>query len=122
MNDRQTKRHEELSIIFRKMGMALSDEGLEEMDAVSQSLGSLLIYISSCVKWKKELLMINEFCNMMASKKLIEGIRSNELDPKVVYNMGEIEKLNMTDEELLNVITKLRNKLGLDNNDSTEKE
>lgn len=118
---RNKKRHAELSIIFFKMGKALLKEGLRDNDTLTASLGNYLIFMGSFANNKKDVLLFGEMCNMMSSRRLIDKVRSNEFDVKSVNDMGNIEKLNLSNEELLDVIKKLRQQLGYDD-DSTEKE
>lgn len=119
--DKNIHRHVQLSIMLSKMGRALIEEGKEAADTNISMSGSILVFLAGLIQDKKELLMLGEMCNMVSCKKLIDSVQANEVDKKNVYSMGDIERLNLSNEELLDVIRKLRIQFGLDNDDSNEK-
>jgi len=118
--EEKTHRHIQLTIMLSKMGRALVEEGKEGSDVNVSMAGSILVFMAGLIQDKKELLMLGEICNMVSCKKLIDSVRTNEVDKNNVYNMGDIEKLNLSNDELLDVIRKLRIQFGLDKDDSTE--
>ena len=57
-----TTRHRELSLMFLKMGKSLVDEGIENKDYVTASLGNAMIFMSSTAFDKEEVKQFSELC------------------------------------------------------------
>ena len=87
-----TTRHRELSLMFLKMGKSLVDEGMENKDYVTASLGNAMIFMSSTAFDKEEVKQFSELCNMMSSRRLVRGIRDGSFDVPKFGNLGDAAK------------------------------
>jgi len=75
-----TRRHKELSLMFAKMGKALVDEGMENNDYVTATIGNNMIFMGSILFNKGDVRLFGELCMMVSSKRLINDITNGNVD------------------------------------------
>lgn len=81
MNANQpTKRHEDLSKMFYKMGKALYKEGMSNKDYITASIGNIMIAMSSTVLSAQETRLLGELCSMMSARRVVKKISNGEFD------------------------------------------
>jgi hypothetical protein len=84
-----TTRHRELSLMFLKMGKSLVDEGMENKDYITATLGNAMIFMSSTAFDKEEVKQFSELCNMMSSRRLVKGVRDGSFDISRFDKLGD---------------------------------
>ena len=112
-----TTRHRELSLMFLKMGKSLVDEGLENKDFVTASLGNCMIFMSSSSFDIEEVKQLGELCNMMSSRRLVKGVRDGSFDAPQLGNLGDAAKNDPFQE----VLRKIKRDLDTDSEDIDDK-
>lgn len=105
-----TIRHKELSLMFLKMGKSLVDEGLENKDFVTASLGNSMIFMSTVAFDIEEVTQFSELCNMMSSRRLVKGIRDGSFDIPELGGLGSAAKNDPFQE----VLRRIKRDLGDD--------
>jgi len=108
------ERHIELSLMFLKMGQALVEEGLENKDYITASLGNIMIFMSSTTSDQEDVRLLAELCNMMSSRKLVKGIMEGGFD---VSKIGDIK--DVANKDTFQEIIK-RIKRNLDSDDTSD--
>lgn len=110
------ERHLELSIMFLKMGQSLVEEGLQNSDYVTASLGNVMIFMSSTTSNQEDVKLLAELCNMMSSRKIIKGATEGGFDISKLSNIKNIINKDTFQE----FFKKIRKNLD-DDDTSTEK-
>jgi hypothetical protein len=108
------ERHIELSLMFLKMGQALVEEGLENKDYITASLGNVMIFMSSTTSDRDEVKLLADLCNMMSSRKLIKGVTDGTFDITKLGNLKDVASKD-TFQEILKKIRK-----NLDGDDTSD--
>ena len=101
--------------MFLKMGKSLVDEGMENKDYITASLGNCMIFMSSTAFEKNEVRQFGELCNMMSAGRLVKGVRDGSFDMPTFGDLGDAAK-NDPFQEVLRKIKK-----NLDNDGDNDK-
>lgn len=83
------KRHIELTMMFLKMGQALVEEGLENNDYITASIGNIMIFISSTTSNQEDVKLLADLCNMVASRNFLKRITEGGFDVSQFDNLKD---------------------------------
>jgi len=108
-----TIRHNELSLMFLKMGKTLVDEGLTNKDFVTASLGNAMIFMSTLTFEREDIKLFTDLCNMMTSRRLVKGISDGSID---VGKFGKLDELSKNDP-FYAMLRKIKRDLDKDNDE-----
>jgi len=91
-NEKPTFRHRELSLMFLKMGQSLVNEGLENKDYITATLGNSMILMSSLAFDKNEVKLFSDICSMMSSRRLVMGVTSRDVKDNKLNEIKDLTK------------------------------